>query len=61
MLVHRGQRIQLHADANLVERRSVLVLLPELRDEVVDLPLPLGDRHARIIGERKAKLAVFYF
>jgi len=31
------------------------VLGHEAGDEVVDLPLPLGDRHAAILGEYKAK------
>ena len=53
VLVHRGQRIQLHAFANFLERGRISVLLHELGNEVVDLALPSGDGHGQLLANIK--------
>jgi len=53
--VNRGERAQAQALAYFLKRRRILVLLDELRDEVVHLPLTSSDCHALILGEKKAK------
>ena len=42
--------------ADFLERRRVAVLLHELGDEVVHLPLSSGDCHGEIVGEYKANV-----
>src|SRR5207248_8734027 len=55
VLVYRGQRAQPHALLDFFIGGRVLMSLHKLRDKVVDLPLPSGDCHRRIVGEYSAK------
>jgi len=52
----RGQRIQSEANPNLFVGRRVAVLSHEAGDEIINFALPTGDRHAAIVGEKKANV-----
>jgi len=56
MFVHRGQRAETHADADFLKGGRVAMFLHKVGDVVVNLPLPLGNRHAAIVGEGKANV-----
>jgi hypothetical protein len=55
MFVNGGQRTQSQAFANFLKGGRVLIALNEIGNKVVNLSLTLGDCHARILGEYKAK------
>ena len=55
MLMHRREGTETETFADLFERWRVLVRLDEVGDEVINLPLTLGDCHGTILGEYKAK------
>ena len=55
MLVNGREGTEAEAFADFFERWRILVRLHEIGDEVVNLPLTLGDCHEHILGEYKAK------
>ena len=55
VLVHGRERCQVQPLRQFFVTRAVAVLLDEIRDEIEDFFLPLGERHGLQYGEEKGK------
>ena len=55
VFVNRRERGKIESMRQFFVTGAIAVLLDEVRDEVEDFFLPLGESHAMIVGEEKGK------